>query len=66
MRKLHNPMILSLIKHRAVRLTHKIQGKQAVHFLHIGKTGGSAIKYVVKQYSKIPAIAFIFIHMVSG
>jgi hypothetical protein len=52
MRKLHNPMILSLIKQQAMRLTHKIQGKQAVHFLHIGKTGGSAIKYVVKQYSK--------------
>lgn len=26
--------------------------KQKVHFLHIGKTGGSAVKFALKEYSK--------------
>jgi hypothetical protein len=28
----------------------RMRGKQKVHFLHIGKTGGSAIKYTLKEY----------------
>ena len=28
----------------------QMQGKQFVHFLHIGKTGGSAIHYAMRQY----------------
>lgn len=28
--------------------------KQTIHFLHIGKTGGSAVKYVLKDFVKTP------------
>jgi len=47
---IHRQM-LSRIKQRIKYLIHKIQGKQLIHFLHIGKTGGSAIKYALTQYS---------------
>jgi len=39
---------------------YKMQGKQLVHFLHIGKTGGSAIKYALKQY---PVSSCYVIHL---
>jgi len=28
-----------------------MQRKQILHFLHIGKTGGSAVKYAISQHS---------------
>ena len=31
-----------------MRIIYGIQGKQLVHFIHIGKTGGTAIKYANK------------------
>ena len=40
---------LSSIKQEAVRTVQKMQGKQFVHFLHIGKTGGTAIKHAMGQ-----------------
>lgn len=43
--------ILSRIKQKAMRVIHKIQGKQRVHFLHIGKTGGSAFKHALNKHS---------------
>ena len=41
--------ILSHIKRKAVRVIRKLQGKQFAHFLHIGKTGGSAVKYALRN-----------------
>jgi hypothetical protein len=38
-----------------------LTGKRIVHFLHIGKTGGTAIKYVLKRYPSTPEYE-IFIH----
>ena len=32
----------------ATQIKHRIQGKQPVHFLHIGKTGGSAVKHALR------------------
>ncbi len=51
MRKVNHRKIVSLIKHRAKRVLRKMQGKQFVHVLHIGKTGGSSLKYVLRHYS---------------
>lgn len=31
-------------------IIQRIQGKKPVHLLHIGKTGGSAVKHTLKQY----------------
>lgn len=42
--------ILSRIKKELKRVIQKMQGKQFVHFLHIGKTGGSSIKYAMSQH----------------
>ncbi len=42
---------LSRIKKESKRVMQKMQGKQFVHFVHIGKTGGLAIKYALHQYS---------------
>ena len=36
-------------REKAVRVIHKLQGQQVVHFLHIGKTGGTAVKYALKR-----------------
>jgi len=32
------------------KISAKLRGKTPVHFLHIGKTGGTALKYVFKEY----------------
>ena len=36
-------------KKKILRLIYQIQGKQNIHFIHIGKTGGSAIKNALKK-----------------
>lgn len=61
MRKVNARKTLSRIKKEAKRVMQKMQGKQFVHFLHIGKTGGSAIKYAMKQYSADSRYA-IYLH----
>jgi hypothetical protein len=38
-------------RRRLERLLLRIQNKQIVHFLHIGKTGGTAVKYAVRHYA---------------
>jgi len=48
--KLTHRAVLSIAK-KAKRVIQKAQGKQFVHFLHIGKTGGTAVKHALKQYS---------------
>lgn len=39
-----------VIKKIFTSLRQRIQGKQVVHFLHIGKTGGTAIKHALGPY----------------
>lgn len=34
--------------YKGMRLVHKIQGKRCIHFLHIRKTGGTAIRYALQ------------------
>jgi hypothetical protein len=41
---------LSSFARKTLQLTQKLRGKKIVHFLHIGKTGGSAIKHVLKNH----------------
>ena len=49
MNKVNYRNILSRIRQRLKRIIQKIQGKQFVHFLHIWKTGGTAVKHALKQ-----------------
>lgn len=42
--------IIPRLRRELTSTVRKMQGKRVVHFLHIGKTGGSAVKYVLKQY----------------
>ncbi|MEX0289518.1 MAG: sulfotransferase family 2 domain-containing protein [Flavobacteriaceae bacterium] len=34
------------------RVSNALMGRKPVHFLHIGKTGGTALKYAIKGHSK--------------
>jgi hypothetical protein len=43
------------------KMWHKVEGKQILHFLHIGKTGGSAIKFALGGDRIIDNYA-IFLH----
>ncbi len=38
------------VAHSILRLIYKLQRKRVIHFLHIGKTGGTAIKYALKSF----------------
>jgi len=38
------------ISHKLASVTHKILGKRKIHVLHIGKTGGSAVKDALREY----------------
>jgi Sulfotransferase family len=40
------------IRQQAKRLLLKFQGKRVLHFLHIGKTGGSAVKHALRPYTE--------------
>ena len=51
MRNIYLQILLSHIKKKGMRTLHDIQGKKQLHFLHIGKTGGSAIKHALTQHS---------------
>ena len=41
--------MLSRLRHRCTRFLFKLQGRQPIHFLHIGKTGGTAVKHALRQ-----------------
>ncbi len=47
--KHHN--LFSYAKHKSVRMIRRMQGKKLLHFLHVGKTGGTAIKHAIGPYS---------------
>lgn len=34
---------------KALHLLYRIQGKRVLHFLHLGKTGGTAVKNALMQ-----------------
>ena len=40
-------------KLRKLQRTCRSQGQQPVHFLHIGKTGGTAIRHVLKSFTRV-------------
>ena len=42
--------MLSRINRKAQFVVYRMERKKIVHFLHIGKTGGTAMKYVLSQY----------------
>jgi hypothetical protein len=49
-------------KTRAERFLQKVLRKQFVHFLHIGKTGGTAVKYALKGYTDSKRKYVIYLH----
>jgi len=49
------------LKQTARRTRHRLLGKRGVHYLHIGKTGGSAVKYALKAHTESPRHA-IYLH----
>ncbi len=46
---------------RILRVVCRIQGKRPLHLLHIGKTGGSAIKHALRRYPTIGRVV-VFLH----
>ena len=49
MRKKHNRKGKRALIHQGKRIIQRINGKQPVHFLHLGKTGGTAIRHALKD-----------------
>jgi hypothetical protein len=45
-----HPGILSRILDKLIFVLHKLKRKDAVHFLHLPKTGGTAIKFAIEPY----------------
>jgi len=41
---------VSRIKQLASRVIERLQNKQRVHFLHIGKTGGTAVRHALREH----------------
>lgn len=52
---------LAHLYQQARHVVLKLRGKKFIHFLHIGKTGGSAIKFALEQYPADPRY-FIYLH----
>ena len=50
MSRINDRGLLSYIKQTGMRVLHEMQGKRFLHFLHIGKTGGTAVKYALTQH----------------
>jgi hypothetical protein len=50
MARRRNKKIFSSLAKRATRGIYQLRGKRVVHFLHIGKTGGTAVKLALKPY----------------
>lgn len=47
--KLHPRPFLTRLRWKGRRLANLVRGRRSVHFLHIGKTGGSAVKHAIRQ-----------------
>lgn len=52
---------LSSLRLEIMRVFYRLQGKVLVHFLHVGKTGGSAVKHTLKHYHPRGRVA-VFLH----
>ena len=46
----HVNMAMTLFKSGVFRVVNQLQGRQFVHLLHIGKTGGTAVKHALKPH----------------
>lgn len=56
------PRLARKARARAQRSWHRVQGKRCVHFLHLGKTGGSAVKYAI-EHCRNPHLCYvIYLH----
>jgi hypothetical protein len=51
--------VWSSVRRNLRKKLHRAHGKQVLHFLHVGKTGGTAIKYALKPYQVTPAHAIV-------
>ena len=47
---------------RAHRYYHRLKGKPRVHFLHLGKTGGSAVKYAIENCPNPHSRYVVYLH----
>lgn len=47
---------------RAQRLWHRALGKPRMHFLHLGKTGGSAVKYAIENCRNPHVKYVVYLH----
>jgi Sulfotransferase family len=47
---------------RAHRFWHQLQDKPRVHFLHLGKTGGSAVKYAIESSANPHVRYVVYLH----
>lgn len=56
------PRLARKARARAQRSWHRAQGKRCVHLLHLGKTGGSAVKYAI-EHCRNPHLCYvIYLH----
>ena len=53
----HMNMALNLFKSGMFRVVNQLQGRQFVHLLHIGKTGGTAVKHALRPHVVTDRIA---------
>ena len=50
------------ISHKLTSVTRRMLGWRKVHFLHIGKTGGSAVKHALRDYPEIGRYEILLHH----
>lgn len=56
------PRLARKARARAQRSWHRAQGKPCLHFLHLGKTGGSAVKHAI-EHCRNPHLCYvIYLH----
>lgn len=56
------PRLARKARARAQRSWHRCTGKRCVHFLHLGKTGGSAVKYAIEHCRNPHLYYVIYLH----
>jgi hypothetical protein len=56
------PRLARKARARAQLAWHRAQGKPCVHFLHLGKTGGSAVKYAIENCPNPHLCYVIYLH----
>ena len=61
-RQVNRQQVIVKIKNQVKYWIQKIKRKKQVHFLHLGKTGGTAIKYAIKQCTEADSPYVINLH----